>query len=289
MNIENTADLKRHYDRLELEIVKGQDLEPIEKMIELLKSLSIDRSVERPVLYCFRRPILTFKTSDEADAADLRWQAKIENLEIQLSQNPNKLTSEESRLIIENLELYLSLDSGVQRPKTEEQKRFVAVCRGSASAKTSPEIAYQKYKELRKQREERETAIRKGPEITRERTPEKIEQDNKLEDFRRKRKERRINCEKLFSRMTKAPLKNVSFRKQELAHGATAKVLKRAERKRTIAQDVKVKALFHIKAAPMLSTNMEVNQRHSNHISTKTTKEGTENGHDLVRKVGGCN
>ncbi len=59
-----------------------------------------------------------------------------------------ELTSKEKELIEKYYEFYQSLDKGIRRPGTEEQKHFQWVCRGQRSPRSPHERAYLKYKRI---------------------------------------------------------------------------------------------------------------------------------------------
>ena len=56
-----------------------------------------------------------------------------------------ELTDKEEQLINDNLKYYKELDSESRRPTNEEEKNFVAVCRGYRAPETEHEKAYFKF------------------------------------------------------------------------------------------------------------------------------------------------
>lgn len=61
---------------------------------------------------------------------------------------PEELTAEEQSLLDRWLWFYEQLASGEQEPKTDAQRRFFAVSRGHAVAKSPHEVAYIKWRRL---------------------------------------------------------------------------------------------------------------------------------------------
>lgn len=79
-----------------------------------------------------------------------------------MSKTSFQLTQKEKVLLQKHYEFYRSLETGLRKPATEAQTRFVAVCRGHAKAKTEHEITYAKYIRLRAVREQEKRALAKA-------------------------------------------------------------------------------------------------------------------------------
>ena len=56
-----------------------------------------------------------------------------------------KLTGQEQVLLQKNYKFYRSLAMGTQKPNTDAQRHFVAVCRGNANPQTDHEKVYVKH------------------------------------------------------------------------------------------------------------------------------------------------
>ena len=65
---------------------------------------------------------------------------------------PPQLTADEQDLIAKHLGFYQSLDNDSWIPATDEQRHFVATCRGTAQPQTAHERAYLKWKALHRRR-----------------------------------------------------------------------------------------------------------------------------------------
>jgi hypothetical protein len=65
---------------------------------------------------------------------------------------PASLTANERLLIEKHLPFYLAMARGTRKANTEAQRHFVAVCRGTARPATPHEIAFLKWRVLRRKK-----------------------------------------------------------------------------------------------------------------------------------------
>jgi hypothetical protein len=59
-----------------------------------------------------------------------------------------RISDDDRRLLVAHYGFYRALDTGARAPATEDQRRFVAVCRGTALPVTAHESAYENLKDF---------------------------------------------------------------------------------------------------------------------------------------------